>query len=122
MNRGVFAAVLCLTLAACSKGPDAVVEDFHESVEAGDYDRAIDLLSPELANMMGRDKLRAALASQSSQIAQCGGIANIYSEIDGDKAVQRGTVTITFRGECEPKVENVRLVKMNDEWKLAADK
>ncbi len=123
MSRRITAiAAFALLLSGCARGPESVVETFHEAVESGNYDRAIDQLSPGLVEMFGRDKLKKALAQQTDTIASCGGIANIDTRIDGETDVRRGTVTITYKGQCEPKVEKVKLVKVNGDWRIGADK
>lgn len=122
MNR--FLALICgaALLAGCSKRPEGVIEEFHHAVEDGQHDKAISKLSPQLTGMLGEKKLRAVLATQTEEIAACGGIAEITTDLNGDNAVQRGTVSITYAGSCEPKVQKVKLVKMDDEWKISADK
>lgn len=119
-----FLALICgaALLAGCAQRPEGVIEEFHRAVEDGQHDKAMSKLSPQLTGMLGEEKLRAVLAKQTEEIAACGGIADITTDLDGDKAVQRGTVSITYAGSCEPKTEKVKLVKMNDEWKISADK
>jgi hypothetical protein len=115
-------AAVALLLSGCARGPETVVETFHEAVASGNYDRAIDQLSPGLVEMFGRDKLKKVLAQQTDTIASCGGIANIDSQIDGETDVRRGTVTVTYKGQCEPRVEKVKLLKVSGEWRIGADK
>lgn len=119
-----FLALICgaALLAGCAQRPEGVIEEFHRAVEDGQHDKAMSKFSPQLTGMLGEEKLRAVLAKQTEEIAACGGIADITTDLDGDKAVQRGTVSITYAGSCEPKTEKVKLVKMNDEWKISADK
>jgi hypothetical protein len=114
-----FAVVL---VAGCANRPVSVVEDFYEAVEDGQQDQAISKLSPELVGMIGDSKMRAVLTKQTQEIAACGGIARITTDLKGDDVVQQGTVNITFKGSCEPKSDKVKLVKVNGEWKISADK
>ena len=111
-----------LLLSGCAQRPESVIEEFHRAVEDGKHDAAISKLSPQLTGMLGEEKLRGALAKQTEQIASCGGIADITTDLTGDKAVQRGTVSITYRGTCEPQTQKVKLVKIDDEWKISVDK
>jgi hypothetical protein len=109
-------------LAGCAERPEFVIEEFHRAVEDGQHEKAMSKLSPQLIGMLGEEKLRGVLAMQTEEIAACGGIADITTDLTGDKAVQRGTVSITYGGTCEPKTQKVKLVKIGDEWKISADK
>lgn len=122
MNRVLGLVCGAALLAGCAQRPEGVIEEFHRAVEDGQHEKAISKLSPQLTGMLGEGKLRAVLAKETEEIAACGGIANITTNLDGDKAVRRGTVSITYAGSCEPKTQKVKLVKMDDEWKISADK
>jgi hypothetical protein len=122
LNKFLGLTCVALMLAGCSSRPSSVVEDFYGAIEAGEQDAAISRLSPEVVNMLGESKLRSALGNQTRQIAECGGIADLQTELTGDDFVQRGTVKITFAGPCEPKIEKVKLVKVDDEWKIGVEK
>lgn len=115
----VFAGLL---LAGCANRPGSVVEDFYHAVEDGQQDEAISKLSPELVGMFGEAKMRTVLSKQTEEIAACGGIASIATDLTGSDVVQQGTVNISFKGSCEPKSQKVKVVKINDEWKISADK
>ncbi len=111
-----------LALASCANPQESVVEEFFTAVEDADYNRAIDNLSPDFVNMIGREKLQTLLARQNQGIAQCGGIDAIKTDVKGDEFVQTGTVSISFKGACPARVETVKLVKVQNEWKIGADK
>ncbi|MFO6430274.1 hypothetical protein ACLBKT_09340 [Erythrobacter sp. W302b] len=119
-----FLALICGTvlLAGCAQRPESVIVEFHRAVEDGQHDKAMSKLSPQLTGMLGEEKLRGVLATQTEEIAACGGIADITTDLNGDKTVQRGMVSITYGGTCEPKTQKVKLVKIDDEWKISADK
>jgi len=109
-------------LAGCASRPADVVEDFYRAVENGRQDEAISMVSPEVTGMLGNEKMRGVLSKKAQEYAQCGGIKEVVADLSGDKIVQRGTVTIAFGGTCEPTIDNIKLVKINDEWKIGADK
>jgi hypothetical protein len=114
--------IATILLAGCAKRPANVVEDFYRAVESGRQDEALSMVSPEVTGMMGEQKMRGVLSKKSQEWAQCGGIKDITTELSGDKTIQRGTVTVVYSGLCEPDIDRIKLVKVNDEWKIGADK
>ena len=72
--------------------------------------------------MLGEEKLKQALVSVSEDIAECGGSKSIDVNLKGDGEYRSGTYSISFKGDCSLKEEEVKLVKEEGKWKLAANK
>jgi hypothetical protein len=118
--------ILLTALMACTilrPGPAATVKQFYKSVEAGNLDDAIKLLSGQLRSQIGDQKLRAALAEQARDIKQRQqGIRSISVEKE-DVQGQIATVTLllTF-GDGTTKRDVTKLVLENNSWKISPSK
>lgn len=111
-----------LALAACSSGPDATVEEFYAHVAEGRTEQARALMSRDVTNLLGDEKLDTALRAETRRIQECGGIANVEVELGEGESVRIGTATITYQGECAQRQEDVRVVKEDGDWKLGIAK
>ena len=116
----VFFSLIVLT--GCSgSGPAATVERFYRAVEAGDVKAASELVSRSLVVMMGREKIEAALESQTVDIIRKGGIQSIEvlsEEVDGN--VAEVNVRITY-GNDETEEANADLTRLDGRWMLTPD-
>lgn len=125
MNRPErwIAAIFCaLCLAGCAKSPESAVEAFYKAVAKGEISEARGYVSSQLIDMLGSQKLSAALASESENIRACGGIKKIAVELQGEGEVRSGTSTITYGGDCPSKTEKLKLLKEEGKWKITVNK
>lgn len=121
--RIVPALLLLLALAGCQpKGPEATLKDFLYATEQGQVDKARGMVSAQVVNLLGEDKLTSALREQGAQMQQCGGIDRIETSLYGSETEQTGTYTISFKGDCPARSENVKLVVEDDAWKISIQK
>ena len=118
-------ALMALALAGCSvfrPGPGDVVKQFIRHVEAGETTEAAALLSGDLANNLGQDKLRRVLAEQTRQIQSKGGISNIEI-VSEDVLGETAEVTaVTTYGNGSSQRENSKLIQKDGEWKITLSK
>ncbi len=115
-------ACVALVLTACSKSPESTVESFYEAVADGEITEARSYLSDQILGMMGEKKITAGLTEQYEKMQACEGIKNIEVEMKGEGELRSGTVTITFKGDCQPKVEKTKLIEEDGVWKITASK
>lgn len=113
---------LGLVLSACSKSPESTVENFYMALESGEISEAKSYLSSQIVGMMGDQKMTGALSKQSEKLLRCDGIANIEIDIKGEGELRSGSVTLTFNGNCPVKVEKVKLIEEDGDWKITASK
>jgi hypothetical protein len=116
------ALVLALLMACAGRTPSAAVKNFYRAVEKGDTDAAIALVSPEVVGIIGVNKIKAGLQEQGLKIKQKGGISSIELKdeaIVGE--VAKITAVLTF-GDGTSDTENLKLKKMNGEWKIEPEK
>lgn len=110
--------MLCAGLAACAKSPRDVYVETYRALEQGKLDEAAGHFSEAAHAFLGSAKLRMVLAAQAEKIQECGGIRDLNVDLQGEGDVRTGKSTITFKGDCAPVEENVRLVRENDQWKI----
>ncbi|MFL6200137.1 MAG: DUF4878 domain-containing protein [Thermoanaerobaculia bacterium] len=116
------ALVLALLVACAGRTPAAAVKNFYRAVEEGDTDAAIALVSPEVVGLIGENKIKAGLQEQGLKIKQKGGISSI--EIKDEAIVgevAKITAVLTYGGGTA-ETENLKLKKMNGEWKIEPEK
>lgn len=117
--------LLSLTLTACSKSPESVVESFYKAVAKGEITEAKGYLSKQILAMGGDAKIAAALSQQSEAIAACGGIKNIEVKLTGEGELRTGTTAINYKNEdakCQQKPEKTKLMKEDGAWKITLAK
>lgn len=117
------AALAALTLTACLGGsPEQTAEDFYRAVEAGEITEAMDLLTDDTFDAVGRDKVRAALEMQTRRIADQGGIETfevVESEVHAELADLQVRITL---GDGSTMNETVNLRKVDGDWKIESRK
>ena len=117
------AAVVCAAcLTGCSKSPESSVESFYKAISKGEITEAQGYVSAQLIGMLGPQKFSAALASESERIRACGGIKDIAVKLQGEGEIRSGTTTVTYGGDCAPKIEKTKLIKEDGKWKITASK
>ena len=119
------ALLTVVALVGCSSfrsGPGDVVEKFVRHVEAGETTEAAALLSGDLVNNLGPDKLRRVLAEQTRQIQSKGGISSIEI-VSEDMLGETAEVTaVTTYGNGSTQRETTKLIQKDGEWKIALSK
>lgn len=113
---------MALLLSACSKSPESTVESFYDAVADGEITEARSYLSDQILGMMGEKKITAGLTEQYEKMQTCEGIKDIEIDMKGEGELRSGTVTITFNGDCPPKVEKTKLIEEDGVWKITAAK
>jgi len=122
-NIRLFMVISCITaLSSCTKAPESVVESFYSAIENGEITEAKSYLSAQIVDMMGDQKLSAALSGQSEKIQKCDGIKSLTMDMQGEGEIRSGTVAITFNGNCHSKEEKTKLIQENGIWKITASK
>ncbi|MGL5806603.1 MAG: DUF4878 domain-containing protein [Xenococcaceae cyanobacterium] len=102
--------------------PSKTVEDFYRSVEKGQIDRAIELISPSAVSNFGEGKIRQYLFQASSQMKIKGGIKSFQTNSETlNNDVAKVNYTIKYQnGDKETK--DVELGKIGNDWKISASK
>lgn len=121
VRRFLVLGMLCAGLAACAKSPKDAYVEAYRALEQGKLDEAAGYFSESAHAFLGSAKLRMVLAMQAEKIQKCGGIRDLNIDLQGEGDVRTGKSTITFKGDCAPVEENVRLVRENDQWKVGLD-
>ena len=127
-SRTLALALLIFSVAACAAfrpGPAEIVESFYRHLEAGEIDRAIDLLSVSTTQVYGREKIQALLAEQSRSMRSKGAfqIAIISESVTGDVAEVVARVSVgNPLGDGSTKNETTKLIRENGDWRITADK
>ena len=121
MTKGSLGAVViaaALTSTCGGSGPADVAERFGRLVEQGEVQEASQLVSGEIVGMFGQEKLVAALAEQTREIAERDGIESfeVLSE-DVSGSIASLTIRTTF-GDGSAREENVDLTRLDGEWRL----
>ena len=115
----VFAALL---VAGCgAAGPADAVEDFYYHVEAGEIDAAAELFSDQITALISREKLKTALAEQTREMKDKGGIKSfevLSEDITGEVADVR--IRVEY-GNGESEEQDIHLTEIDGQWKLAPD-
>jgi len=117
------ALTVAILLAACvGSSPSATVKAFYNAVSKGQTDKAIDLISEQTVNRIGRDKLRLGIQHSAQEMLEKGGVKDLdvtEEKVAGD--VAQVTVIIKY-GNGSQEVENVKLVKESKGWRLQPNK
>lgn len=120
--------VMSLVLVGCSSSnePEQVAEAFTKAAYNGDIDTLMDLvelpkdLKDGQKDMM-RGKLQMMLAPASVKAAEKGGIDKIEAgsaTYNDDKTTASVPVTVTFKKNDEKSTEQVKLIKVDGDWKI----
>jgi len=119
---GLLAVVLAAALSGCAKSPDSTVESFYLALSKGNITEAQGYLSSQIVGMAGPQKISVGLSNASEKIQACGGIRSVDVNLNGEGEIRKGSVKVTFAGNCPAKTETVKLLKENGAWKIGADK
>lgn len=103
-------------------GPAQVVKSFLEDVERSELQKAVQLVSTRIRQMLGESKLMAGLEKQGTQMRSKGGIASIKTQseqVTGD--VAKVSSIVEFKDGSKTS-ENTKLIKEQNDWKIDMDK
>lgn len=117
------ATYLSTNLTGCWRStPSKTVEDFYRSVEKGQIDRAIELISPSAVSNFGEGKIKQYLFQASSQMKTKGGIKYFQTNSETlNNDVAKVNYTIKYQnGDKETK--DVELGKIGNDWKISPNK
>lgn len=118
----VLSAMLVTLLAGCGSSPESAVESFYKAVAKGELTEAKTYFSKEAISMLPPQKITYTLTKQSEGFTRCGGLKAVKSELKGEGEIRSGTATVEFvdAQKCKPEAINIRMVKEDGVWKLAA--
>ena len=120
----IFAALLFLIgVIGCgsASGPADVAKDFMMKIADNDKS-AIDHLSPQLIQALGKEKLEKGIEKESESIKKKGGIKSIEVEEEKKKKkTARLKLKITYV-DGSSKNDNVNLLLEDGKWKIGMSK
>ena len=128
MKRRKFITITLLAsttiiLSGCFKqSPGKTVEKFHRSVEEGNIDEAMNLLSASVTKNFGSEKIKLGMSQGVSETKEKGGIKSFTinsEEVTGDVAEVNYTIEY---GNGSKESQNIQLIKEDGEWKLSPGK
>lgn len=111
-----------LMMAGCAKSPEATVQGFYAAIAAGEITEAEAHVSNQVIGMLGPQKLRAKLSSESQRITACAGLDVVEVKLEGKGEVRHGTVVVKYKGSCDTSQTKVALLKEDGKWKIGAGK
>lgn len=101
--------------------PEDTAKDFISLVEKGDMG-ALDLMAPELIQMLGKEKLEKALTETGQKFKDKGGVKSVditEKEIKDNEATMK--VTTNF-GNGKSETENMKMIKKDGKWLITISK
>lgn len=120
---GSFALLLAMAmlyLVGCSSpGPADTVKSFHKHVANGEVEKASEMMSGEIVEMIGEEKLQAGLAEQTKTIREMGGIESfdiLSEEVNGQVATV--TYKVTY-GNGDIEEDEADLMKIDGKWRFS---
>ena len=116
--------LISLFIIACGGSPSTPEDSakkFLSLVEQGD-NSALDLMAPELTQMLGKEKLEKAIEEKSKEIKEKGGIKSIDfadKKIEDNEATM--SVTTNFQnGKSE--TEKMKMINKDGKWLITISK
>lgn len=120
----ISAILFSLFIVACGSSPSTpedTAKKFLSLVEQGD-NSALDLMAPELTQMLGKEKLEKAIDEKSKEIKEKGGIKSIDfadKNIKDNEATMK--VTTNF-GNGKSETENMKMINKDGKWLITISK
>jgi uncharacterized membrane protein YvbJ len=115
-------AIAALSWACTGSSPSAAVKAFYRAIGDGDTDKAVGLLSQQIVNTVGVEKLRAGIQKASRDTLEKGGVKDLEitnEQVAGDVA----TVDVVIKyGNGTAETQKVQLVKEKGGWRLQPEK
>lgn len=116
--------LISLFIFSCSKSPSTpedTAKEFISLVEKGDMS-ALDLMTPELVQMLGKEKLEKALTESGQKFKNKGGVKSVDitdKEIKDNEATMK--VTTNFNnGKSE--TEKMKMINKDGKWLITISK
>jgi hypothetical protein len=121
-EMSVFAklAALPMIVAACDPGPVNAVKGFYRSVAADKFLTSAEYLPKDLRDR-GDTYLEPKLAFQRDEITRCGGIKSMDIKLvkpEGQDSLRTGSVVLSFKGVCDPREDQMTVVRDDRGWRL----
>lgn len=121
----LFFAILFFSLLALrcgsAEGPADVAKDFFMKVADNDKS-ALDLLSPQLVETLGHEKLEKGIEKEAASVKEKGGIKSI--DVEEEKVEEKSAslkLKITY-SDGSTKSEKMDLMLVEDKWKIGVSK
>lgn len=118
MRRVAVTLAIAVMISACAKKPETTVENFYAAVGKGEITEAQNYLSGKIRGLLPPEKLAAGLTEEHKRVVACGGIKSVAVKLQGEGEVRFGTATVSYRGDCPEKTEEVSLALEDGQWKL----
>jgi len=124
ISIAVSALIFSFFIISCSGGPatpEGTAEKFVRLVEQGD-NSAVDLMAPEVVQLVGRDKLEQSVQEQSAKFKEKGGVSSVEvteKNIMEDKADLK--VKINF-GDGTSDFDNMNMIHKDGKWLITVSK
>lgn len=116
--------LISLMIIGCSStpsGPEDVAKEFISRIEKGD-NSALDLMAPELIEMLGKEKMEKGIQESSEKIKKNGGVKSV--EIS-DKEIKDNEATMNVKtnyGNGTSETEKMKLVNKDGKWLITIAK
>lgn len=116
--------LISLFIIACGGSPSTpedTAKKFLSLVEQGD-NSALDLMAPEMTQLLGKEKLEKAIEEKSKEINEKGGIKSIEftdKDIKDNEATMK--VTTNF-GNGKSETEKMKMINKDGKWLITVSK
>ena len=117
----ILLGALVISCGSSPSTPEDVAKEFMSRVEKGSSS-ALDLFSPELVQMIGKEKLQKAIEEQSAEIKKKGGIKSVEVtdlKIEGEEATMN---VVTNFNDGSSETEDMKMVKKDGDWLITISK
>jgi len=117
----ILLGALVISCGSSPSTPEDVAKEFMSRVEKGSSS-ALDLFSPELVQMIGKEKLQKSIEEQSAEIKKKGGIKSVEVtdlKIEGEEATMN---VITNFNDGSSETEDMKMVKKDGDWLITISK
>ncbi|GAA3605227.1 hypothetical protein GCM10022199_06390 [Marihabitans asiaticum] len=118
-------ALACLVgLAGCASGdtPEATVEDFAQAASAGDFERVCELLDPEQLKafeLSAPDESCPQTLAEVAQESPGGALIGDPDQLEiGEATVSEDGVTATVPTTYDGRSSEIKLVRIDDRWRV----
>jgi hypothetical protein len=101
--------------------PEDTAKEFISLVEKGDMS-ALDLMAPELVQMLGKEKMEKALKESGEKFKKNGGVKSVET---ADKEVKDNEVTMnvtTNFGNGTSETEKMKMINKDGKWLITISK
>ena len=117
----ILLGALVISCGSSPSTPEDVAKEFMSRVEKGSSS-ALDLFSPELVQMIGKEKLQKAIEEQSAEIKKKGGIKSVEVtdlKIEGEEATMN---VVTNFNDGSSETEDMKMIKKDGDWLITISK